>query len=126
MPARTFASFVFGLVAFFSLVQISGWFPAPSILTGFLIEVGLFITACLLSCALAPEHPFCAATLGVSGVIAGVVLDIIIHPTINGFERNLFPLEIAFHTIIAVPIFFLAALAWRNRFSFSRRGEKNA
>ena len=107
------APFIFGVAAFLAFAQVNERLvelPFPAVI---LIEVGLFFFASLLSCALVPAQPTRAATLGFLGAFTGVVLDIIIHPTVNGFERNLFPLEIAFHSIIAAPSFALGAFTWK-------------
>jgi hypothetical protein len=107
------APFIFGVTAFFALAQINERLVELSFSGFILIEVGLFFFASLLSCALVPAHPTHAATLGFLGAFTGVVLDIIIHPTVDGFERNLFPLEVAFHSIIAAPSFALGVFSWR-------------
>jgi hypothetical protein len=118
---------LFGLAAIFVLIQLDGVSSTSSFLTALFIEVGVFVIACLLGCLFAPTHPFRAAFLGVAGVFMGIIFDIAIHPTISGgYERNLFPLEIAFHTFVAVPSFIVAAAVWKGGFVFLRRGEKHA
>lgn len=38
------------------------------------------------------------------GAFLGACLDVLIYPEVNGFERNLYPLEIANYTIISIII----------------------
>ncbi|MBL8491308.1 MAG: hypothetical protein JNM82_11065 [Rhodocyclaceae bacterium] len=119
--------FLAGVAAVIALVNIGGAFGGASFLSAVMFEAGLCALACALGCVFAPWHPFRAAVLGLVGVLAAVVIDIVIHPTIDGgYERNLYPLEIAFHLVIAVPSFLLVALAWRAGFSLTHRGAKDA
>jgi hypothetical protein len=127
--ARTTTPFLCGFVAVFVLVTPS-WLQGELLkLTGMnpiLIEAGVFILICLLGCALVPTNPFRAANTGIAGVFVGSIAEIIAHPTIDGFERNLFPLEIALHTLIAALSFLPVALAWKVAYSFSSHGKNDA
>ena len=106
--------FLFGLAAAYILLQPNLWHVNSSAVVAILIEVCVFVLASFLGCFVSPTRPFSAAVGGIVGVFVGVILDIIIHPTVSGgYERNLFPLEIAAHTIIAIPSFLLGALAWK-------------
>lgn len=117
--AKTIAPFLFAVGVFFLFVQLR--------MASILLEASLFAAACLLSCAFIPTHPFRAAFFGIAGVLAAAILDVIIHPlTSNGFERNLFPFEIAFHTGLAVPCFFAVALSWKGWFTLKDHDEENA
>ena len=117
--AKTIAPFLLAVGVFFVLVQLG--------MASILLEASFFAAACLLSCAFTPTHPFRAAFFGIAGVLTAAILDVIIHPlTSDGFERNLFPFEIAFHTGLAVPCFFGVALAWKGWFSFIVRDKNNA
>ncbi|HTE14299.1 MAG TPA: hypothetical protein VK642_04415 [Burkholderiales bacterium] len=86
----------------------------PSTFTSLiLVEAAAFLVAGLIACATAPRNPFRAALFCLVGVFFGVVADLCIHPTIDGgAERNLFPLEIAFQVIIAVPSLLIATVLW--------------
>jgi hypothetical protein len=48
----------------------------------------------------------------VLGAFIGITLDIIIFPTVDGYERNLFPLEIVFHTGLSALVCYCSAYAW--------------
>jgi hypothetical protein len=112
-PVRSLLPFALGIATVITLPQLGWWRNEPSLLTAILLEAGVFAFICLLGCLLAPNHPFQVGFIGSAGVFLGAVLDVFIHPTINGVERNLFPLEIAFHTLVAVVSFFPTALLWK-------------
>jgi hypothetical protein len=50
--------------------------------------------------------PFKCVPYVILGAFFGIVIDIIAFPTVNGFERNLFPIEIAIHVLIAAILSF--------------------
>jgi len=96
------------------LANAPSWFWQPSSIHGIaLFEVVLFAALGLLGCAIAPTTPFKSAFSGVLGVFTGIVADVFVHPTVGGHERNLFPLEVAFHTFTAIIGFGGIALAWK-------------
>jgi hypothetical protein len=102
------------MATIFLLMKPGLWQGEYTFNAAILIEAAVFFLAGLLGCAIAPTRPFRAAFTGLAGAFAGMIADVIIHPTVQGgFERNLFPLEIALHTIIAAPSFFLVALFWK-------------
>jgi hypothetical protein len=74
----------------------------------------LFIfTAFVLSMYFFTKKPFTSAGLVTFGVFLGIILHLIIFPnTKDGFERNLFPLEILLHTIIGALTCFIPATIW--------------
>ena len=111
---RVFVTFPLGIAVVMLFMRSPSWFWQPSTLQGiWLFEALLFALIGLLGCAIAPTVPFSSAVAGVLGAFAGGVADVIIHPTIEGgFERNLFPLEIAFHTVAAIVGFGAVALVW--------------
>lgn len=123
--ARTAVPFLCGAASFF-LVWILGLALEPkSFLSLVLVEAGLFALACVVACTFTSGQPFRAAGLGVAGVFAAVIAEIIIHPTIEGgYARNLFPLEITFHMLVAGPSFLFTALAWRVCFGPDTKGLK--
>ena len=90
------------------------------------LEPALFGLICLVGCAFAPTRPFRVALLGVVGAIIGIGLDLTISPTVGGYERNLLPLEIAYHAAMATVIFPLTALAWKVVFMLRARGKAHA
>jgi hypothetical protein len=110
---RTLATFLCGMAALLLLMQLGSWQDRILAITGLLIEVGTFLLVGILGCALSPSHPFRAGFTVAIGVFVGTVFDVIVHPTFNGFERNLFPLEIAFHTFMAAFCFSLCAVVWK-------------
>lgn len=120
-------AFLAGVAAVIALIKIGGAFAGASFSSAVLVEAGLFALACALGCVFVPWHPFRAAVLGLVGVLTAVIVDIVIHPTVDGgYERNLYPLEIAFHLLIAAPSFLLVALTWRVGFGLTHRGAKDA
>lgn len=118
-----FLTFPMGIAVAVLFIRFPSWFWQPSTLHGiWLFEVLIFALVGLLGCMIAPRIPFISAVAGVLGVFTGVVADLIVHPTIEGgFARNLFPLEIAFHTIAATVGFGVLALAWKLGVSLTRR-----
>jgi hypothetical protein len=78
------------------------------------IEWIFFLVASVVAFSFAPRNivPAAAALLG--GVFLGVLLNVLFHPhTATGFERNLFPFEAAFHTMMALPVLVVAAVLWK-------------
>lgn len=112
--ARTAVPFLCGAASLFLVWILDLALEPKSFLSLVLVEAGLFALACVVACAFTSGQPFRTAGLGVAGVFAAVIAEIVIHPTIEGgYERNLFPLEIAFHMLVASPSFLLIAVAWR-------------
>ena len=79
-------------------------------------EAAVFAICEMLSCALVPERLLFATFSTLGGVFVGTVFNVVLYPTVNGFERNLFPLEIAFHMAVATPSMLIAAAVWRTIF----------
>ncbi len=95
-----------------------------SAVTALVVGSGTFLLAGVIGCLLFPHQPFRAASIVVLGVFAGIILHIVLFPTLNGFERNLFPLEIAANTLWAAICCFLLAVLWKAG-SRSRLSEKS-
>jgi hypothetical protein len=78
------------------------------------IEWIFFLIASVAAFSFTPRNivPAAAALLG--GVFLGVLLNVLFHPhTAQGFERNLFPFEAAFHTVMALPVLVVTAVLWK-------------
>lgn len=82
-------------------------------IAGLLIVLAVYPLAGLAGCLLFPRHPLRAARRLTLGVFAGITLHIILFPDFGGYERNLFPFEIAIHTVWAAVCCFLVAAFWR-------------
>jgi hypothetical protein len=123
---RTLATFLCGVVSLFILMQLGSWLGEPSAIAVLLIESGAFLLACVVGFVLTPRRPFRAALTVVFGVFVGIIIHIIVYPTINGFERNLFPLEIALHTLMAAIVCFLCAALWKVGSHFFASGRSSA
>jgi hypothetical protein len=115
---RPFAAILCGAVSVFLLMGLGSWFGELSALAAVLLGSGTFLLAGAIGCALIPQRPFRAALLVVSGVLVGITLHIIIFPKLNGYERNLFPIEIAANTLWAAVCCFLVAALWKMRSRF--------
>tara|TARA_R110002049_G_scaffold156170_1_gene321111 strand:- start:88 stop:459 length:372 start_codon:yes stop_codon:yes gene_type:complete len=80
------------------------------------IFIGLYLFLTLMFLALAiflnASNPFFGASLVVAGSFLGICLDIAIFPTVDGFERNLFPLEIVGYTAVSAVVCFVGAGLW--------------
>jgi hypothetical protein len=117
------------MVSLFLLMQLNPWLEklyanmAVSALP-LLISSGPFILAGVVGCAITPRCPYRAASTVVIGVFVGIIIHIIVYPTINGFERNVFPLEIIANTLWAVLYCFLTAALWKVGSSFLCVGEE--
>ena len=123
---RTLATFLVGMVALFLIMLLDSWLgesPDDSVL---LIESGAFLLAGVVGCVLTPRRPFRAALTVIFGVFVGIVIHIILYPTINGFERNLFPLEIVLHTLMAAIVCFVCAALWKVGSHFFASGRSSA
>ena len=127
MIVRTLATFLCGMVSLFLLVQLDSWVDKPyaNLALPLLISFGPFILAGVVGCAITPRHPYRAASTVVIGVFVGIIIHIILYPTINGFERNLFPLEIVGDTLLAAFCCFFTAALWRECSHFFM-SEKNS
>jgi hypothetical protein len=120
---RSLAAFVCGVVSVFLLMGVGSLFGGFSAVTAVVVGSGVFLLAGALGCLLIPHQPFRAALIVVLGVLAGITLHIVLFPTLNGFERNLFPLEIVANTIWAAICCFFLALLWKvvGRFRLSEK-----
>jgi len=120
---RSLATILCGAVSVFLLMGLDSWFSGLSALAAVLVGSGTFLLAGAIGCALIPQRPFRAALLVVSGVFGGITLHIIFFPKLNGYERNLFPIEIAANTIWAAVCCFLVAALWKagSRFRVSEK-----
>jgi hypothetical protein len=118
-----FAAILCGAVSVFLLMGLGSWLGVLSALAAVLVGSGTFLLAGAIGCALIPQRPFRAALLVASGVFVGIILHIIIFPTLNGYERNLFPIEIAANTLWAAACCFLVAALWKlgSRFLMSEK-----
>ena len=94
-------------------MQLGSWLGELSAISAILIGTGIFLLAGVVGCVLIPRRPFYAALIVVIGVFSGITLHIIIFPTLNGFERNLFPLEIALNTLWAAVCCLIIAAFWK-------------
>jgi hypothetical protein len=65
------------------------------------IEIVGFTFSYLLGLYFFKSTPFKIVPYVILGAFIGIILDIVLFPNINGFERNLFPIEIAIHVLIA-------------------------
>lgn len=120
---RTVATFLVGMVALFLIMLPDSGMGTSSDDSALLIESGAFLLAGVVGCALTPRHPFRAALTVVFGVFVGIVIHIIVYTTIYGIERNLFPLEIVLHTLMAAIVCFLCAALWKVGSHFFASGE---
>lgn len=121
---RSLVAFVCGVASVFLLMGFGSVAGGLSAVTALVVGSGIFLLAGVVGCLLFPRQPFRAASIVVLGVFAGIVLHIVLFPKLNGFERNLFPLEIAANTFwAAICCFVLAVLWWVG--SSSRHSEKS-
>jgi len=120
---RMLTTFLVGMVALFLIMLLDSKLGESSGDSALFIESGVFLLAGVVGCALTPRRPFRAALTVVFGVFVGIVIHIIVYPTINGFERNLFPLEILLHTFMAAIVCFLFAALWKVGSHFFASGE---
>jgi len=105
------APFLIGAVAAFSIMQIMTPFSAGPLSLLLVVESALFAAAGFLGFISSKQRRSNAGFLTFCGNFLGLIADIIVHPTINGFERNLFPLEIGLHMFIAAPSIFIGVSA---------------
>jgi hypothetical protein len=125
-PARELAPLYITAAAMVALTLL-GEFAGEALGFGFVfVEPGMFILIGLVGCAIAPDHPLRVAVLGIIGAVTGIVLDLTIHPTVGGYERNLWPLEIAYHVVMAIAFFSITALAWKLALTFRARRKAHA
>lgn len=123
---RSLFAFLCGVGSILLLMGLGSWLAESSAITVLIVASGAYILAGVAGCALIPQQPFRAARIVVFGVFVGITLHIIIFPTVNGFERNLFPLEIAAHTLWAAVFCFLLAALWRLGSRFLVSGKSGA
>jgi hypothetical protein len=110
---REFTTFFFGVTALTIVVRLGSLGSHFTLTSAILMEAGLFLLSSWLGCLLFPKHPFRAGAFVVLGAFIGIVFDLKMNPTLNGFERNLFPLEILYHTILAAISCTLCAVLWK-------------
>lgn len=80
---------------------------------GFAFYLAAIFSAFILSTQFFVPKPFISATFVVLGVFIGIIMSIIIFPkTSEGFERNLWPIEIILHLMLSSIICFLSAVIW--------------
>ena len=85
-----------------------------SLLQWFQIGSIFFGASTLLSCAFLPRHPFYVAIFILVGVCAGTLIDVAVHPmTHEGFERNIFPIEVMFLVAFAMPSVLAVSMLWQ-------------
>ena len=125
-PIRTFAPLFLSTMAMIAFASLGEWLMEAIGFAAVFAELVLFAIVCVIGCVISPTHPFRVGTLGVLGALAGIILDLKIHPTVNGFERNLWPLEIVYHAVISFVCFFATASAWKMAFVFFARRKNNA
>lgn len=110
-PPLYWPAVLFGGAASALFLELFSNFKAGGIIGFLLIECVFYIAAAAASISFAPERPFHAAAAALGGVFLGVLVNVFFHPrTALGFERNIFPIEAAFHTIIALPAMFIVAV----------------
>ena len=85
-----------------SSVLLCRLFPSDFGSILFLIEITGFIFSYFVGLYFFKSTPFKGVPYVILGAFIGIVLDIIVFPDFNGFDRNLFPIEIATHVIISV------------------------
>lgn len=112
--AKNFVPILPGIVFTFIMLQVIGKPLAPGFYALWLSEAGFFLLAALVGCAARPNDALAAACFVLAGISMGVLLDVFAHPlTAEGYERNLFPIEIFAHTVFAMPVVFsVAAIFW--------------
>jgi hypothetical protein len=110
---RSLVAFVCGVGSVFLLMGFGSLAGELSAVTALVVGSGTFLLAGVVGCLLFPHQPFRAASIVVLGVFAGIILHIVLFPKLNGFERNLFPLEIVANTFWAAICCFLFAALWK-------------
>jgi hypothetical protein len=101
---RDFLPIVAGILSGFIMLQRPEGPPTNNLFSIALAETPFFLVGAIVGCFLMPRRALFAAFLILFGVSLGVFLDVAVHPnTKEGFERNLFPLEMFLHTLFAAP-----------------------
>ncbi|HQS59817.1 MAG TPA: hypothetical protein PLU16_15305 [Gallionellaceae bacterium] len=118
------ATLMCGMATPFLLMMLSPLLERLYPVLSLIVGSGIFILAGVIGCAITLDHPFRAARTVVIGVFVGIIINIIIFPTINGFERNLFPLEIVAYTLWAAIICFPTAALWKSALTRHSRGTR--
>jgi hypothetical protein len=98
--------------AFFTFLtlQVADDAPTDSFYVLWLRETPFFLIGAIVGCSAQPKHLMIASLFVLVGVSLGVLLDVFVHPhDAHGHERNLFPIEIFFHTLLSVPGVFAVA-----------------
>jgi hypothetical protein len=122
---RSALSVIIGAVSGFLVTPLGAWVTEVPFVDYVLLEAAFFACVGLVTCAFAPKYPFRSTMLALLGIVIGIALEIVVHPTLEtGFHRNLFPLEIAFHALIATPSILLAAAIWRGGTTLREHAKK--
>ena len=82
-------------------------------LIAYLLAMVIAVSVFIYVLGLAPLR---ADGLTTIGVFVGIVLDIVMYPTVGGFDRNLFPIEIGSYTILGAVVTFSSGflvIRWR-------------
>ena len=104
-----FFIFLAGFASVFLVSLLSPFLIDIAPIVPFVLVTGAFIASGIIGCVLIPQQPYRAARIVVGGAFIGITLHIILFPKIGGFERNLFPLEIATITLWAAICAFTVA-----------------
>lgn len=91
----------------------AGALKSPANIVNAIIPLAIYPLAGVAGCLLFPRHPLRAARRVTFGVFVGIILHIMLFPSFGGYERNLFPFEIAIHTCWAAASCFLIAVLWK-------------
>jgi hypothetical protein len=117
---RSPIAFLCGVGSVFLMLALGVLFQEPTPTTKLSVTIAhLFIVlaiyplAGVVGCLLFPRHPLRAAYRLTLGVFVGISLHIVLFPNFGGYERNLFPFEVAMHTIWAGLLCFLIAAFWK-------------
>lgn len=116
---RSPIAFLCGVGSVFLTLTLGALFQEPPDTTKLSVIIVRWLTVLAIyplagwSVACCSRHPLRAACRLTFGVFVGIILHIVLFPSIGGYERNLFPFEIAIHTIWAGVLCFLIAVFWK-------------
>ena len=77
-----------------------------------LIGLAVFIIAYIISCSLLPNNLLVVAAIFTCGVVVATIFDMMMFDTINGFQRNLGPIEIVLTAVIIGNVCALLSGIW--------------